>query len=156
MDKPGLAQADKRAAQIQTEIHGPGLRHGRIGQHLGERLAVLSQQINLKPDAIFLRLNLIAAVAADVRAGRELFQRFQLRLIVGGNLLVIVLRVLDCGGGAGEHQRVDLLLRFGDADVLEIVGLVALGAPYNINRRTAADADAFDYFHVGQQRRYHF
>ena len=155
MDESCLAQTAKRAAQIQAKINGTRLRHGRFGKHLGKCLAVFGQQINLEADAILLRLDLIAAVAADVRAGGKLFKRLEFRLIIGGDLLVIILRVLDRGGRAGEHQRVDLLLRFRDADVLQIIGLIAFCAFYNIDRCTAVHADAFDELHVRQQRRYH-
>ena len=156
MDEPRLAQADERAAQIKTQIDRARLRHRRFGQNLGEGLAVFRQQVNFKPDAVFLRLDLVAAVAADVRAGRELFQRIQLRLIIGSDLFIVVLRILDRRGRAGEHQSVDLLLRFRDADMLQIIGLIALRASDNIDRCTAAHADAFDQLHVGQQRRYQF
>ena len=155
MDQPGLAQTAQRAAQIQTQIDRARLRHGRFGQHLGERLAVFGQQIDFKADAVLLRLDLVAAVAADVRAGGKLFKRLEFRLIIGGDLLVIILRVLDRGRRSGEHQRVDLLLRFRDADVLQIIGLIAFCAFYNIDRCTAVHADAFDELHVRQQRRYH-
>ena len=155
MDEPRLAQAAQRAAQIHAQIHRARLRHGRPGQHLGEGLAVFGEQVDLKADAVFLGLDLVAAVAADVRAGRELFERLELRLIVGGDLLVVILRILDRGGRAGEHQRVDLL-RFRNADMLQIIGLIAFCALYDIDRCTAAHADAFDDFHVRQQRRYHF
>ena len=114
---------------------------------------MLGKQIHVVADAVFLGRNLIAAEAIEIRACRECFKRCQLRLIIGNNLLIIFLRVFLCGGGSGEHQRVDLLLRLRHGDVLENVGLPAFGASDDIYCGCAANAHTLDYFHIGKQRR---
>ena len=117
---------------------------------------MLGQQIHIVAHAVFLRCDLIAAEAVKVRTGGERFERGELGLIIRDDLLIIFLRVLGRSGGAGEHQRVDLLLRLRYGDVLEDVGLTALGAFDNIYCGCAADTQTLDHLHIGQQRRNEF
>ena len=68
VDEPGLPQIEQRAAKIHRQIDRAKARHGVVIEIIDQRFAVLCEQIHIVADAVFLRRDLIAAEAVEIRA----------------------------------------------------------------------------------------